>query len=440
MIGVLITLAFLAANAFFVGAEFAYVVARRARMEELAAEGNRSAAIAAGATRELSFMLAGAQLGITMSSIALGAVAEPAIATSIERAIAPFITIPPAALHTISFIVALSIVLYFHLVVGEHIPKNIAIAKPDESLLWIARPFNIFSKVFGPFIRLLNGMANTSLRLVGVQPKDELFAAASPADIASILRVLRKEAVIDEPRHRLLSGTVTFSRLDAKAVMVPRPEVLAVSAKSSVAEIEKVVMDSGRTRLPVYEDDIGHLVGFVHAKDILKVPPENRDRPLPRSLLREMLVVLENRQLGALLTDMRRSRKHLAVVIDEHGETAGIVTLEDVLEEIVGEISDEFERDVLKVDRVGPDRFLVQGKLRPDELEVATGLMLPQGDYETLGGFLMASLGRVPKVGDVVAQDSGTLKVRRMRGRRVDLIEVALDPSGGDTPVRHQQA
>lgn len=428
MIGALVAVALLAVNAFFVGAEFAFVTARRAKMEELAEGGNRRAKIAVAATRELSFMLAGAQLGITMASIGLGYVAEPAVASLIEQALTPFVSLPSALLHTISFIVALSLVLYFHLVVGEHIPKNIAIAKPDASLLWIAVPFNFYATLFRPFIRLLNGLANGALRLIRIHPKDELFSAASPGDVASILRVLNKEGVIKDFQHRMLSGTLTLHSLDAESIMVPRTEVIAVPIQATVAEIERVVVETERTRLPVFEGDIDNLIGFVHAKDLLRTSGSSNDRPVPRRLIRELLLVPPSKKLSGLLGDMRSARVHLAAVIDEHGGTAGIVTLEDVLKEIVGEILDESGGQADKVRRVGPNRFLVPGKLRPDELESATGVVLPEGDYETLGGFIMQELGRLPREGDEVRCQTATLKVQRMNDRQVQHIEVVYGP------------
>lgn len=430
MIGAVLTLTLLAGNAFFVGAEFAFVMARRAKMEQLAAQGNRTAKIAVAATRELSLMLAGAQLGITMTSIGLGYIAEPAIASLIERALIPYVTLPPGVLHTVSFILALSIVLYFHLVVGEHIPKNIAIAKPDASLLWIARPFNLYARLFRPFIKLLNGMANASLRLARVEPKDELFSAASPGDLSAILRVLKKEGVIEDVRHRLLSGTLTFSGLDAESVMVPRTRITAVSNQASVAEVEEVVRKTGLTRLPLFDGDLDHVIGFIHAKDLLRAPRHRRDQPPHRGVVREMLVVPASRKLGDLLGDMKTSRRHLAVVIDEHGGTAGIVTLEDVLMEIVGEPGN-LRVGGQKILSLRPGHFILPGDLRPGEVEAAIGLSLPGGDYETLGGFMMLHLGRLPSTGDEVTHASAALRVKQMTGRRIDLVEVLLsaDPS-----------
>lgn len=442
MIGATLIIALLAANAFFVGAEFAFVMARRAKMEQLAARGNRTAKIASAATKELSLMLAGAQLGITMTSIGLGYFAEPAVASLIERALTPYVTLPANVLHTISFVLALSVVLYFHLVVGEHIPKNIAIAHPDASLLWIARPFNLYARLFRPFIRLLNGMANAGLRLVGVEPKDELFSAASPSDLSAILRMLKKEGVIEDVRHRLLSGTLTFNSLDAESIMVPRTRITAISHQASAAEIEDRLRETGLTRLPLFDGDLDHMVGFVHGKDLLRVPQNRRHLPPHRSLVKELLLVPASRKLGDLLGDMRTSRRHLAVVIDEHGGTAGIVTLEDILVEIVGETGD-LKTGAQTVRQMGPGHFVVPGDLRRDEVRAAIGLNLPEGDYETLAGFMMVHLGRLPVTGDEVSLGAATFRIKRIRSRQVDLVEVLLStehPTGSDLeePSKHQ--
>lgn len=434
MMGAVLTLALLAANAFFVGAEFAFVMARRAKMEQLAAQGNRTAKIAAAATKELSLMLAGAQLGITMASIGLGYISKPAVASLIEKALMPFVTLPAGVLQTVSYALALSIVLYFHLVVGEHIPKNIAIARPDAALLWIARPFNLYARLFRPFIKLLNGMANASLRLARVEPKDELFSAGSPGDLSAVLRVLKREGIIEDVRHRLLSGTLTFNGLDAESVMVPRTRVTAVSNQASVAEIEEVVRVTGLTRLPLFDGDLDHVIGFIHAKDLLRAPQHRRDHPPHRGMVREMLVVPASRKLGDLLGDMRTSRRHLAVVMDEHGGTAGIVTLEDVLMEIVGETGN-LGAAGQKIRSLGPGRFILPGDLRPGEVEAAIGLSLPEGDYETLGGFIMLHLGRLPSKGDEVTHASAALRVKQMNGRRIDLVEVLLSADPGIDPA-----
>lgn len=414
----------LIANGFFVAAEFALIAARRSKIEQLAGEGNRKATVALRSIRELSFMLAGAQLGITMASLGLGAIAEPAIAHYIENALHSVATIPGNILHTISFVVALTIVVFFHMVVGEMAPKNIAIAKPEESALWIAPLFRLYANLFRPFIYLLNTVANGGVRLVGVEPKDELHAIHTSDEIGMMIAESARGGVIDKFEHRLLEGAIQFSARDAASVMIPRTDVAAVPLDATHEEIEHVIVETGHSRLPVYAEDLDHVVGFFHAKDLLKVKDHERDRPLARRLIRQMLVVPESRPLHPLLLDMRRQRRHFALVIEEHGGTAGVVTLEDVLEELVGEIRDEHDAGELGIVHLDDDRICVPGGLRIDEADRLLGIELPKGEYETVAGFLMERLGRIPRRKDVVREGDWVLRVSSMHRRRVEQIIV----------------
>jgi CBS domain containing-hemolysin-like protein len=420
-----VSIALLVANGFFVGAEFALMAARRTRMEELAAAGSSTAATALKSIRELSFMLAGAQLGVTMASLGLGFVAEPAVAHGIEAGLEGLVEIPSGVLHTISFIIALTIVVFFHMVVGEMAPKNIAIAEPDRSALFLAVPMRVYVNVFRPFIHLLNALANATLRVLGVEPKDEMLDVHSSREIASMISRSAEGGMLEEFKEHLLSGAIELGERDAGSAMVPRTELEAVPSTVTPAELERIVLDSGHSRFPVYRDDLDHIVGFIHAKDLLKVPRDAREEHLPGNLIREALIVPESRKLRPLLLDMRRGRAHFAVVIDEHGGTAGIVTLEDLLEELVGEIRDEYDVSELGVERLGEDRYLAPGSLRIDEAADHLGVDLPEGEYETIAGFLMERLGRIPKRRDVVDHDGWRLRVQSMHRRRV--VQVLID-------------
>lgn len=420
----LVAIALLIANGFFVGAEFALIAARRSKLEQLAEEGDRKAKVALRSVRELSFMLAGAQLGITMASLGLGAIAEPAVAHLIETGLHAVVEIPAGVLQTISFIIALTIVVFFHMVVGEMAPKNVAIAKPEASALWIAAPFRFYTNIFRPFIYLLNGLANGGVRLLGVEPQDELKSAHTTDEIGLMIAESARGGMIDKFEHRLLEGAIQFSERDAAAVMVPRTDLVAVPLDVTPAELERLIVETGHSRLPVYAEDLDHVVGFFHAKDLLKVRPNERDRPLAQRLIRQMLVVPESRRLHPLLLDMRRQRKHFALVIEEHGGTAGIVTLEDLLEELVGEIQDEYDAGELGVIQLDPGRYCIPGTLRIDEAERLIGIDLPEGEYETVAGFLMDRLGRIPRRKDAVKHDGWTLKVAAMHQRRVEQIVV----------------
>ncbi len=412
-----LTVLLLLANGFFVAAEFALIAARRSQIETLAEQGNSRARVALRSVRELSLMLAGAQLGITMASLGLGAVAEPAVARLIEQPLHG--VFPPEASHTVALVVALAIVVFFHMVVGEMAPKNIAIAVPEKTALWLAFPFRIYASLFRPFIRLLNMLANGGLRIIRVEPVDELRSIHSAGEIGMMITESARSGLLDKFEYRLLSGAVEFGERDAASVSVPRTDMVAISLTSTPGQIEQVVLESGLSRIPLYGRDIDHVVGFVHAKDLLKVKPEERDRPLPRRFIRPMLVVPESIKLHSLLLKMRQQRQHFALVVDEHGGTSGVVTLEDLLEELVGDIRDEYDITEAGIQTFGEGRYIVSGTMHLAEAEDRLGLELPEGEYETLAGFLMDRLGRIPKRRDAVEHDGWRLQVLSMHRRRV---------------------
>ena len=328
-------LALLAANGFFVAAEFALLAARRSRIEQLAAAGQRRAQSALAGLRELSLMLAGAQLGITAASLGLGAVAEPAVAHLLEEVLEP-LGIPDALLHPIAFAVALSLVVFLHMVVGEMAPKSWAISHPERSALGVAPFFRAYVRLFRPFIRFLNTTANAVVRLCGVTPQDERAMTHSPADLVLLLEESSSQGTLADTHAQLLSRTLRFSGRDALAAMTPRRDIVSVPAHASVDEIERVAAAGGLSRLLVCDGDLDHPVGVVHVRDALVVDDTHRARLRARDLAGPVLATPESHALDDLLTDMRRHHRHFAVVIDELGVVAGIVTLEDVIEQIIG--------------------------------------------------------------------------------------------------------
>jgi CBS domain containing-hemolysin-like protein len=406
------------ANGFFVAAEFAYITARRNVLEQT--EG-RSAQVAVGLNRDLSLSLAAAQLGITMASLLLGAVAEPAVAALLEPAVG-VLPVSEDVVHGIALVIALLIVVFLHMVVGEMAPKNIAISAPERSALAMALPFRGFIFVFKPLIALLNATANGVLRLVGVPPAVALEVGHSAEDLAVIIATGRREGVIEDFAHRLLTGAIVFGDLDASEVMVPRPDIDAAPSSASVAEIQELMKVTGHSRIPIHGGDVDDILGLVHVKDLM-VDEIDSDAPLARELIREALVVPETAPLRSVLTEMRQGRSHLAVVVDEHGSTAGIITLEDIAEELVGEIADEHDSREQRV-RVEPEgRIIAAGTVRPDELS-RYGVKLTIGDYETIGGLVMDRLGRVPRRGDLIEDQGWRLRVRSIEGRRVGEVEI----------------
>jgi CBS domain containing-hemolysin-like protein len=427
----------LLANGFFVAAEFALIAARPSKLEQLANEGDRRARVAVASVKEVSFMLAGTQLGITMASLGLGYVAEPSIGHLLERA-GSSAGVPEPVVHTLSVVLALTIVVFLHMVVGEMAPKNLAIADPERAALRIAVPFRLYANFFRPFINVLNSVATAGLRLMGVEPKDELLSAHSAQEIGYMISESAKGGLLKPIEHRLLSGAVNFRQRDAASVMVPRTELVAIPITVTPAEIESITLSSGHSRLPVYEQDLDHIVGFFHTKDLLKIEPSAVDRPLALSLVRRMLVVPESRKLHPLMRDMRRERNHFALVLDEHGGTAGVVTLEDLLEELVGEILDEYDEDEAGIQRLGGDRYVIPGTLRIDEAKDRLGVELPEGEYETVAGFIMDQLGRIPHRRDLVMHREWLLRVLSMRRRRV--LQVLIERNPAVASLRPEEA
>jgi CBS domain containing-hemolysin-like protein len=422
----LIAVVLLALNGFFVAAEFALLASRRSRLEQLEAEGSRRARHAVAGVRELSLMLAGAQLGITMASLGLGAVAEPAIAHSLEDVLARF-AIPEALVHGVAFTIALSIVVFLHMVIGEMAPKSLAIANPEGAALRLAGPFRAFTLVVRPFLRLLNGAANAVVRLLGYEPQEELAAAHSAGDLMMLVRESAEHGMLAREQHGLLERALELSGLDAEAAMVPRPDIVAIPGDASLEEVERVASETGRSRLVVYDGDLDHLLGILHVKDLLRVEPGRGDGITAAAVARPAFVTVESQPIEDLMLEMRDARAHVAVVVDEYGSVSGLVALEDLIEELIGDFEDETDatgRDSAVIRRRADGTVLVSATLRPDEFEDLTGVRLPDGDYETIAGYVISELGRLAEEGDLVEGPDCRFKVVKVDGTR--LVELAV--------------
>jgi len=411
----------LIANGFFVAAEFAYITARRNVLEQTSGP---TAQIAVKLSRELSLSLAGAQLGITMASLVIGAVAEPAIAGFLEAGLG-VTALPENVIHGIALAIALMIVVFLHMVIGEMAPKNIAISRPERSALVLAVPFRAFMFIFRPLIWLLNGLANSVLRLFGVRPADALDVGHSAEDLAMVIGAGQEEGVIGDFAHNLLTGAIDFTERDVSVAMTPRPDVVAANVDEPASEILEVMKRTGHSRIPVHTGDLDEIRGFVHIKDLIAIDSASLGRSVDPDLIREALAVPEMARIQSVLTEMRRSRSHIGIVVDEHGSTAGIITMEDIAEELVGEITDEHDSEAQTV-QVNPDgSIMTTGTLRLEAL-AELGVDLPEGEYGTVGGYMMDRLGRVPRRGDLVETDIWKLQVRSTQGRRVG--DVAITP------------
>jgi CBS domain containing-hemolysin-like protein len=332
----------LAVNGFFVALEFALLGSRRSRLEPLAEAGDKAAQRSLESMRDLSAQLAGAQLGITVASLILGLVGEPAMAHLLEPVVDLVPFVPNGWTHPIAGVIGLLIVVFLHMVLGEMVPKNFTLTRPEATLRVISLPNRAYLTVVRPLVWALNVMANLGVRAFGVEPRDELASAHTAEELAVLVAASREEGTIRGFAAELLSGVLDFGGREVTSVMVPRDRICWIGASATAAEAEAVVLDEGHSRLPVVgAGGIDDVLGFLHAKDLLQLDQALFDQPLPPRLRRGMLVVPRERSLEDLMLAMRRSRVHFALVTEPDGTTAGIVTLDDLLEELVGDITDE---------------------------------------------------------------------------------------------------
>lgn len=418
----------LALNGFFVGAEFSLLASRRSRIEQLAAEGDKQAKHALAGLRELTLMLAGAQLGITMCSLGLGAVAEPAVAGIIEGVLGSVFTLSDTAGHVIGFTIGLSIVVFLHMVVGEMAPKSWAISHPEESALLLARPFRLFARVFRPVIRMLNWMAGKVVLLVGVGPQDERAMAHSASDLLLLIEESAGRGGIAADEHRLLARSLELSGLTAADAMTPRREIVAVAASATAAEVASQAHRTGRTRVIVHEGDLDHVRGFVHAKDVIRLEHGTWPTTSAGSISRSVMVTPEHHGLEDLLLEMRTERHHIALVVDEHGLVLGLVTLEDVIEELIGDFDDESDRRLGECEQLADGSYRMSGATRVEAFAESTGVALPDGDWQTVAGYVIDAFDDIPTQGDLVPTDIGTFEVLKMDGFAIDELQVRLTP------------
>ena len=334
---ILIAVALLIGNAFFVGAEFALIAARRTQIEPRAAAGSRAARLTLRAMERVSLMMAGAQLGITMCSLGLGAIGEPAVAHALEMPLAA-LGMTGAALHTVAFTIALAIVVFLHMVLGEMVPKNIAIAGPERSALVLGPILYFVVLVLRPLIVLLNWVANIVLRMIRVEPREEVVSAFTAEEVAAFIAESRHEGLLGEGEHRLLSGSVSIGTETVEQVMVPLPGLVALSRGTTPAHAEAEFVRTGYSRFPI-ADEKSHLVGYVHLKDFLGLSPEAATRPIDRHVIRPLATIAKDATLEATLAAMQAGGTHFALVVD--GDTTiGAAMLEDVVEQLIGEVKD----------------------------------------------------------------------------------------------------
>ena len=420
----------------FVASEFALVNLDRADLEARQARGESRLSLTIRALKHTSTHLSSAQLGITLTTLLTGYTMEPALSNLLRPTLHAW-SIPDAAIAPIATIVAMFVATVLSMILGELVPKNFALALPLATAKLVI-PFQIaFTTVFKPAVVVLNGSANGVLRSMGIEPKEELSGARSAEELSSLVRRSASAGLLEADTATLLDRTLTFSRLTAADVMTARPSMHAIAAGDSTDDVIQLARRTGHSRFPVYDDDLDDIMGVVHLKAAISVPRERRAEVPAGALATEPLRVPETVHVDALIAELRARGYQLAIVVDEYGGTAGLVTLEDLVEELVGEVSDEHDRTRAGVIR-NREGITFPGELRPDELLSRAGVEVPEGDvYDTVGGYVMSVLERVPSVGDEVPLDSGTLQVVRMDGRRVDRVRYVPRPlDGGEEATR----
>jgi CBS domain containing-hemolysin-like protein len=422
-------------NAFFVGAEFALVRSRRTRLEAMTRSGDRLARFAVRASSNISRILSASQLGVTLASLGLGWVAESTVGDMFASVFAhlPF-AIEMSMRLTLGATLALVVVTYLHVVFGELTPKAAALNHPEALARWLAPPLLFFAWITKPFTYTLNRSSQVILRALGQEKASSEDAVHSPEEIRLLVEQSQESGQMQAHDADLIEAVFEFSEKNAREVMTPRTELVALPVEATLSEVLDVVQESGLSRYPVYDESIDNIVGVVLAKDLLKLlaPRANMEAFDLPSIMRPVHVIPGSREVEEVLADFKRLKEHMAVVLDEYGGTAGVVTMEDLLEEIVGEILDEYDTsedaDAPLHTRAG--ETLVPGSTHIGELNEHFSLEVPEEDYTTIGGYVFGVLGRLPVVGDRVIAGGAIFTVREMDGRRIESLSVDLHTMG----------
>jgi|RhiMetdeSRZDD1v2_1073273.scaffolds.fasta_scaffold140124_2 CBS domain containing-hemolysin-like protein len=429
-----ITCGLILANAFFVAAEFALVKVRGARIEDLARRGSPLARVACRVIHNLDTSLAAAQLGVTLASLGLGWIGEPTVAQIIEPLLNFAGIWSPPVVHGFAFAVAFALITGLHIIVGEQMPKFLGIRNSQEVALWTSVPFLLFSWCFYPALWVLNACANGLLRLMGVRDVGPQELAHSEEELRVILSESQRHGALSAGKVNLLENVLDMAGRTALEVMVPRPDIDYLSLSKNWKENLETIYRTGHTRYPLCETDIDHVIGMVHIKDIFLQRIEIKSPADLLKIKREVLLVPESRPLEALQQDFQQRRLHMAIVVDEYGSTTGLVTLEDILEELVGEIQDEFDAEPPKLELTS-EGAVIDGQMPLAEVTEALELAeVEVKDTHTIGGYVNAQLGRIARIGDTVSLDDHAVKVIEMSGRRIT--RVLIVPLPPEAPLQ----
>jgi CBS domain containing-hemolysin-like protein len=408
-------------NGFFVAAEFSLVAARRSKLDEMIAKGDRGARTVQTALQNLDRYVAATQLGVTVASLALGWIGEPVLAQIFDRLFRMIGLNPsPTAVHVAAVPVAFFILTFLHIVLGELAPKSIALTSPEKTARAIVRPLLVFSRVMSPVIWIFNGAANGLLRILGVEPVNDP-EGHSPDEIRFLVMQAHARGTLDESDRAMLAGVLDFHEKKARDVMRPRTEVVALDIEATEEEVWETLRRERYSRYPVYRESLDDVTGVFLAKDLWL---HSGDAPFNLAdFVREPMYVPDSRPAERVLDDLRKTRAHMAVVLDEYGGTAGIVTMEDLVEEVVGDIADEY--DFASRESIITDGVLeLAGSLSLIDVRSDYRILIPEGDWTTLGGYAFAKLGRLPRMGDRIPIPGGEMEVVAMDGRRIAALRI----------------
>jgi magnesium and cobalt exporter, CNNM family len=417
-----------ALNGFFVAAEFALVRVRESRITQLEQEGSARARVVHGVLRDLDSYLSVCQVGITMASLGLGWVGEPAVAHLIEPVLGAIGITSERIVTVVSVALGFAVITYAHLVFGEQAPKYFSIQKAEGVSLWISRPLNLFRLMFRPVVWLVNASTNFVLRPWGVRLGEEM-EAHSEEELRIMISSSTASGVLDPEEREYLNNVFDFGDRVAREIMVPRPDIEALPHDAPLPDLAERAAFGRYTRYPVYEEDLDHILGAVHVKDLFRAAKEEPEGFDLASLIRACLVVPETKSIEQILREFQQRKLQMAIVIDEWGSVEGLITIEDILEEIVGEIQDEFDEGEAAIERIGDDLYAVDGRIPITEVNDHFDLDLPHEDFDTIGGFILGSLGRPPEVGDTVEAEGATLNVKSVDGPRVSMLTLQKDDS-----------
>lgn len=427
--GIALTLLFVLANAFFVAAEFAIVKVRLSVIELRVRSGNSLAKIAKHIVTHLDAYLSATQLGITLTSLALGWIGESVVAQIVLDVMAAFgVILAPELAHKIALPIAFMTITILHIVFGELAPKSLAIQYPDKVTLAISLPLRLFFIVFKPFIWILNGLANLIIRMFGLQTANEGEQVHSSEEIRYLLEESSKSGEIDAIEHKMLENIFDFSDTPVKQIMVPRTRISAIEIGMELNDIIDKFIEEGYSRMPVYRGSIDVIIGEIYGKDLIKLQ-RHQDSISINDIIRPALFINEEEMISVLLKTLQKEHAHIAVVLNEFGGTAGIVTLEDILEEIVGEIQDEYDEEKPMVEETSTNEYNISASITIDDVNELLPIPLPEDDdYETVGGFILSILGRIPETGENLLYQRYNIEITKSSDRRIEEVKLTLLP------------